>query len=453
MAAANTDKLRKVARRWVGQIGSGGVADDSVTTIPLSSTTNLPTDTAVSVVIDRVDANGTETPSSEETVIGVVSGTNLINCVRGEEGTAQAHDAGAVVEVLLTANLWKDMVDWGVTEHNQDGTHDWDSMGSTESIYRQALINGNFDVWQRGTSFVSSSYAGGAVADRWRAFRNAYAADGTISRQDGTGVDGSRYCLRFARDSGTSGTGNRQLYYCALETHNAILFRGSKMTLSFWARKGANYSSTSDYLVSLISTGTGTDENVNSFTGEATAATQNNVLTTSWQKFTMTTSAVIADSINEITIAFTSTCTGTAGAADYFEITQVQLCAGEVALPFQPKSYGDELKACKRYFERIEPNAADSAITNGSLSSTTNAFCILPFEVEKRAIPTTTFSAVDAFEVRAAAGTFTTSAMSDNAPSTKAITIVATVAGATAGQGCYIRDAGGAGYIDIDAEL
>ncbi|MDD5487281.1 MAG: hypothetical protein PHW65_06995, partial [Dehalococcoidales bacterium] len=96
MSAANTDKLKKLSRRWVGSVGAGGVADEAVTTIPLSSTTNLPTDTAVVAVIDRVDANGTATPSLEESVIGVVSGDNLINCVRGAEGTAQAHSAGAV---------------------------------------------------------------------------------------------------------------------------------------------------------------------------------------------------------------------------------------------------------------------------------------------------------------------------------------------------------------------
>ena len=123
MAAAATDKLKKLSRRWVGQIGAGGVADDSATTVPLSSATNLATDTAVVVVIDRVDANGTATPSLEETIIGVVSGSNLVNCVRGVEGTAQAHSAGAVVEVLVTAKGWNDLVDHLLVEHNQDGTH------------------------------------------------------------------------------------------------------------------------------------------------------------------------------------------------------------------------------------------------------------------------------------------------------------------------------------------
>ena len=123
MAADSSDKLRKYARKWVGQIGSGGVADADVTTIPLASASNLPTDTAVDVVINRVDANGTKTPSSEETVTGVVSGNNLVDCIRGVEGTAQAHDAGSVAEVLVTAARENDMVDWGLVEHAQDGTH------------------------------------------------------------------------------------------------------------------------------------------------------------------------------------------------------------------------------------------------------------------------------------------------------------------------------------------
>lgn len=123
MAAANTDKFKKLSRRWVGQIGSGGVADASTTTVPLSSATNLATDTAVVVVIDRVDANGVATPSLEETIIGVVSGSNLINCVRGAEGTAQAHNAGAVVEVLVTAKGVNDLIDGLLVEHLQSGRH------------------------------------------------------------------------------------------------------------------------------------------------------------------------------------------------------------------------------------------------------------------------------------------------------------------------------------------
>ena len=121
--ALNTDKFKKLARRWVGSVGSGGVADASVTTVPLSSATNLPTDTAVVAVIDRVDSNGTATATKEESVIGVVSSTNLVTCTRGVEGTAQAHDAGAVVEILVTNKGWNDILDGLLVQHNQLGLH------------------------------------------------------------------------------------------------------------------------------------------------------------------------------------------------------------------------------------------------------------------------------------------------------------------------------------------
>lgn len=121
MAASNTDKLRKAAIDFVNAIGSGGVADGTTTTVPLVSTTGLPTDTAIEITIDRVDANGSVTPSKKEVINGVVSGTNLINCIRGVEGTAQAHSAGAVVEVMLTASQWNSMVDAILDERDQLG--------------------------------------------------------------------------------------------------------------------------------------------------------------------------------------------------------------------------------------------------------------------------------------------------------------------------------------------
>ena len=123
MAALNTDLFKKLPRKWVGSVGSGGVADDAVTTVPLASSTNLPTDTSVVAVIDRVDVNGTATADLEESVIGVVSGSNLVTCTRGAEGTAQAHSAGAVVEILFTNQGWGDLVDGILVQHNQLGLH------------------------------------------------------------------------------------------------------------------------------------------------------------------------------------------------------------------------------------------------------------------------------------------------------------------------------------------
>lgn len=104
--------LQKGARRFTTQIGAAGVPDAISTTIPLVSVTGLPTDTQIEVVIDRTDASGNLTPAKEEVVRGTVSGTNLINCVRGVEGTAQAHSAGATVNSFLTASMWNNIIEY-----------------------------------------------------------------------------------------------------------------------------------------------------------------------------------------------------------------------------------------------------------------------------------------------------------------------------------------------------
>jgi hypothetical protein len=117
-----TDKFKKVAPNTGWQIGGSGV-DASVTTIPLVSATSLPTGTGIILTIDRVDSSGAQTPTKMERVVGVISGVNLISCVRGIGGTAQAHSAGAVVEIVIDSVLWNDLMDGILVEHNQDGTH------------------------------------------------------------------------------------------------------------------------------------------------------------------------------------------------------------------------------------------------------------------------------------------------------------------------------------------
>ena len=122
MASVN-DKLITAVPMWSGTIGTGGVADASTTTVPLASASGLTEGSIYVITIDRVDSAGAKTLSKREVVIGEVSGDNLINCLRGQEGTAQAHSAGAVVEVLFTAKQWNRLVEGFDAEHDADGTH------------------------------------------------------------------------------------------------------------------------------------------------------------------------------------------------------------------------------------------------------------------------------------------------------------------------------------------
>lgn len=123
MSAANTDKVRKAAPNFVTTLGAPivGAGDTSMT---LASTTGLPTDTAVTLTIDATNGSGVPTPSTKETVTGVVSGSTITNLLRGQDGTtAQAHSTGATVVQWFTANDWNDFETSYLAEHHQDGTH------------------------------------------------------------------------------------------------------------------------------------------------------------------------------------------------------------------------------------------------------------------------------------------------------------------------------------------
>jgi hypothetical protein len=123
MAAQNTDKFIKVTSNKGWQLGAGGIPDATATSFPLVSADDIPTDTAVIVTVDRVDANKKPTPSKMERIVGVVSGDNITNCIRGFDGTAQQHSAGAVVEIVIAKGNWNRVMEGILAEHGQDGKH------------------------------------------------------------------------------------------------------------------------------------------------------------------------------------------------------------------------------------------------------------------------------------------------------------------------------------------
>jgi len=143
----------------------------------------------------------------------------------------------------------------------------------------------------------------------------------------------------------------------------------------------------------IKSTGTGTDQTLQTgFTGGANVISQNNTLTTSWQKFTHTTSSVLASTVNQIAVQFTHSPAGTAGAADYYEITGVQLEVGDTATDFEHRSYGEELALCQRYFHQQGRQGSDGyeQFVNIAAFSTTGARCAYPLPTTMRAFPSVT---------------------------------------------------------------
>jgi hypothetical protein len=187
MAASATDIFKKQSNNFSTTTTTliVGTTDTSVT---LSSVSGLPTDTGIVLVIDRVDANGNKTSSKREYVQGIVSGSSVINLVRGVGGsTAQSHSIGAVVEQVFDQSTWNDTVSGILTQHTQTGTHTGittDTLTSTGNV----VIGGTLTVGGSNpiaTGWNSLSYTPNTVVyngNRSYTFTiNAVDATGTLS--------------------------------------------------------------------------------------------------------------------------------------------------------------------------------------------------------------------------------------------------------------------------------
>jgi hypothetical protein len=290
-----------------------------------------------------------------------------------------------------------------------DGTEpSWTEIDTTpKPISSNYVLNGGFDIWQRGTSRNHTSLATLYGADRWATFRPAFAAGASSSRREVFLVPGVRYSMRIQRQQGNTSTASITTSQ-PLESQNSIGLVGRSATLSFWARRGSNFSATSNQLLVAIGQGSGTDEvywRANSFVHSGDPVS----LTTDWQKFTVT--ADIGLSASQVAIRFIYNPTGTAGINDWYEIAAVQLESGDHATPFRrhSPSIQDELLACQRYYWSLDPfNAQTVGFGYGHASSSIRL--AIPAPAHMRGQPT--MNATGSYSVRGAGTVYTTPVIS-----------------------------------------
>jgi hypothetical protein len=322
---------------------------------------------------------------------------------------------------------------------------------------KNAVINGGFNIWQRGTSVAVTAGTTAYTVDRYQGLAGASAAC-TVSRQatsDTTNLPNVQYCARFQRNSGQTGTGDSGLFE-SIETINSIPFVGKTVTFSFYARAGANYSATSNILISRVYAGTGVDQNVFAFTNLTTLLSLNAVLTTAWQRFTVT--GFVPTNVTELAVGNFYQPTGTAGANDYFEVTGLQLEIGSVATPFARAggSIGGELALCQRYYFRNTPGSNYGIVATGGVTfATTTALFGVQFPVPMRIAPTSAewgnLQLFDSGNTQYALSAVTVSALNSG---TNFSGFEITASGLTVGRPCVLRqNNNAAGYLGFSAEL
>lgn len=223
------------------------------------------------------------------------------------------------------------------------------------TTFRNVIINGNFDFWQRGTSLS----AGGYLADRW----SLSVTGSTIvqSRQAFTlgQTDVPNNPTYFHRTVVTSVAGASNAVIMIQPVEGVQTLSGQTVTVSFYAKADASKNIAGEF-VQYFGTGGSPSSTVNTI-GVTTFA-----LTTSWQKFTATVSI---PSISGKTLgtnndhalylyfwfdagsSFNSRTNSLGQQSGTFDIAQVQLEAGSLATPFELRPLGTELALCQRYYE------------------------------------------------------------------------------------------------------
>ena len=299
--------------------------------------------------------------------------------VTADDIPANSIDASKIVDGAIAV---ADVADNAITEDKIADA----AVVNLKSGRKNLVINGGFDVWQRGTSSTAVGYT---HTDRWKMDRNTNDT-WTFSKYD-IPVSGEAglprhitNAIKIAQTAGTTGALND--FRTKLE--NPEMFIGQTVTLSFYARATNSIKLSGNTRIYIMSASGG---NIGSNLAEAT-------LTTTWQRFTRT-------------VTFANASTHTYNNSSHLDcilsiqpnitsdiyITGVQIELGDTATDFEHRSYGEELALCQRYYYRIETNA-HGFLCIGNVDDAHNAQMFVAFPVEMRTAPTaleTTGTATD----------------------------------------------------------
>ena len=311
--------------------------------------------------------------------------------------------------------------------------------GPTFAAGKNKIINGDFGVWQRGTTFTNPA-AGTYTADRFIISYDTAPSAGSVAQvafdyssspaSDKLPISGynSSYFLR----STITTVGSATIAEIQQRIENVRTFAGQTVTLSFWAKADSARSS----IVYLYQNSGGT--------GTAYSATPTLSVTTSWQRYSFTLSL---GSISGFTIGAGSSLYAVIrqafAAGSVLDIWGVQVEAGSVATPFTTATgtFQGELAACQRYAYALTASAA-APIGVGQANSTTAGVYTIFTPVQLRTIPSLVVSSTaNQFNVTNGADTqiacATVPALNISTPNV--VRVTATVAsGLTAGQGSIL---------------
>ena len=256
------------------------------------------------------------------------------------------------------------------------------------SGFRNAIINGGFDVWQRGTS---TPYTGSATvshsADRLYHYSNG---NGSWTFSQGIFTAGaapvSGYEAQFFARATCGTLGSTTTLNWGQRIEGVRTFAGQTVTVSFWAKADSarifNFNFEQNF-------GTGGSTAVTTSTSTVTVST-------SWTRYSVSHNvpSVLGKTFGAnsfLGVYINSSVT----AGFVLDIWGVQVEPGSIATPFEQRPIGVELQLCQRYYVE-DFGINDEALPilfNGGYALAQNAYkwLVHKFPVEMRATPVVTF--------------------------------------------------------------
>ena len=343
----DTDKKTVVVHDGTTAGGNPLLRQD-LSNLPAGTIDNADINASAGIVDTKLATIATAGKVSNSATTATSANTNSAIVARDASGNFTAGTITAALTGAASSNVLKagDTMTGNLTVPSLNG--------GPLAGFRNRIINGNFDFWQRGTSFTASDYG----ADRWIHAR--LGTTHTATRQaftlGQTAVPGEPTYFCRTVVSSVAGAGNYAVLVQRIE--DVRTFAGQQVTLSFWAKADA----TKNIAINMVQNfGTGGSPSAN----VGISGTKISVGTT-FQKVTVTatlpsisgkTLGTNNNSTLNLNIWFDagSTWNGdtdTLGQqSGTFEIAQVQLEPGPVATPFEQRPIGTELALCQRYFQ------------------------------------------------------------------------------------------------------
>jgi len=279
-------------------------------------------------------------------------------------GSLQTNIDALISDTAYDAGTWDGV---STIAPSKNVVRDQRELDAVSMLRKNAIINGNFDVWQRG---VTQSVTGYGSDDRWN---NAQTGSSKVHTRQAFTVgqtDVPNEPTYYSRTVVTTGSAASNYVIKKYRMEDVRTFAGKTITLSFYAKADASKDIATEFVQNFGAGGSA---------GVTAIDVTTHSLTTSWQKFTVTVtmpsiSGKTLDTSTYIDINFwleagsnydarTNTLGNQSGT---FEIAQVQLEEGTVATAFEYRSYGEELALCQRYFERLEGIGAGTYFSWGA---------------------------------------------------------------------------------------